>query len=60
MFKAEKRNRITGGYELLIEPIFKDFYQIDRIRIPFTNDIKKIKEEISKFFDEKIEDIILV
>ena len=61
MFKVNIRNRVTGGQELVIEPIFKDFYNtIDRIRIPYTKDIKIIKENIAKFFDERIEDIILV
>lgn len=60
MFKANIKNRVTGGQELVIEPVFKDFYTIDRIRIPYTKDIEIIKENISKFFDERIEDIILV
>lgn len=60
MFKVNAKERITGGLEIIIEPIFKEFYQIGSIRIPYTKDINVIKENISKFFDEKVEDIILV
>lgn len=60
MFRAEKIKGITGRYEIVIEPIFKDFYTIERVRIPFTDDIDLIKENISKIFNEKIESIILV
>lgn len=60
MFKVEKQSRVVGGIELVIEPIFKEFYDIDRIRIKYTDDINSIKEKISNIFDEKIENIILV
>lgn len=61
MFKVNIKNRVTGGQELVIEPVVKDFYAtIDRIRIPYTKDIEIIKENIAKFFDKRIEDIILV
>lgn len=60
MFEVKKQNRITGGIELVIEPIFKDFYEIDRIRIKYTDDLKIIKEKISNIFDEEFDNIILV
>lgn len=60
MFYIQEIKGVFGEKRIMIEPVFNEFYtDIKKVTMRYTEDEEKIKEEIVKFFDEKIEDITI-